>query len=64
MAMKNSVAREYVQVVDAIRGGDFHSRKALQRLTRQKATLHRQLNELCKHQVSLQEARQLARRRR
>jgi len=64
MAMKNSVAREYLQVVDAIRNGSFHSRKALQRLTRQKTTLHRQLNELCKHQVTVAEARQIARRRR
>jgi len=64
MAMRNSVAREYLQVVDKIRNGGFHGKRELQDLTRQKATLHKQLNELCGHRVTVAEARQLARRRR
>jgi hypothetical protein len=62
MAMRNSVAREYLQVADKIRNGSFHGQKELQDLTRQKATLHKQLNELCGHTVSMAEARQVARR--
>jgi hypothetical protein len=64
MAMKNSVAREYLQVHDHIRYGRFRGHAELEQLQRQKATLHGQLNELCGHRVTVAEARQIARRSR
>lgn len=64
MAMKNSVAREYLHLHDRIRYGQFRGHVELEQLQRQKATLHEQLNELCGHRVTVAEARQIARRSR
>jgi hypothetical protein len=58
--MIGSIAREYVDVIDRIRYGQFVSTDELHYLEGQRALLHEQLMELLGREVTVREARVLA----
>jgi hypothetical protein len=58
--MISSIAREYVEVIDRIRYGQFADTDELRYLEGQRALLHQQLVELLGRQVTAMEARVLA----
>ena len=58
--MISSIAREYVDVIDRIRYGQFVSTDELRYLEGQRALLHEQLMELLGREVTVREARVLA----
>jgi hypothetical protein len=58
--MIGSIAREYVDVIDRIRYGQFVSTDELRYLEGQRALLHEQLMELLGREVTVREARVLA----
>ena len=64
MGMTNSIAKEYINVVDRIRTGNYRNRQTLAWLERERTTLHQQLRELCGGAVSMAKARKLSARSR
>jgi hypothetical protein len=58
--MISSIAREYVEVIDRIRYGQFAGTDELRYLEGQRALLHQQLLELLGREVTVREARVLA----
>ena len=58
--MIGSIAREYVEVIDRIRYGQFADTDELRYLEGQRALLHQQLMELLGGEVTVGEARGLA----
>jgi hypothetical protein len=58
--MIGSIAREYVEVIDSIRYGQFADVSELRYLEGQRALLHQQLMELLGREVTVREARILA----
>ena len=58
--MIGGIAREYVEVIDRIRYGQFTNTDELRYLEGQRALLHQQLMELLGRGVTVREARVLA----
>jgi hypothetical protein len=58
--MISGIAREYVDVIDRIRYGQFTDTDELRYLEGQRALLHQQLMELLGREVTVSEARVLA----
>ena len=58
--MISGIAREYVDVIDRIRYGQFVSTDELRYLEGQRALLHQQLMELLGREVTVREAQALA----
>jgi hypothetical protein len=58
--MISGIAREYVEVIDLIRYGQFTDTDELRYLEGQRALLHQQLMELLGQEITVSEARGLA----
>jgi hypothetical protein len=64
VGMINSIAKEYIGVIDRIRNGSFSGKRDLHWLEGQRGLLHRQLCELAGKAVTVATARKLAARSR
>ena len=62
--MLNSLAKEYLWMIDRIRWGEFRNTRELRWLEGQRALLHQQMTELLGRPVDMQTARRLAARSR
>jgi hypothetical protein len=64
MGMINSIAKEYIGVIDRIRNGSFSGKRDLHWLEGQRGLLHDQLERLAGKHVTVAAARKLAARSR